>query len=97
MDTWNRLTAVSRGAGGWEAGRKKVKRLNTAPPPTHNIDTDKNVVLARGKRGRGRWKWATGVGWGMWTERGFAWGHGCVMQCAEDVLLSCTLETCVVL
>ena len=25
-----------------------------------------------------------------------AQGDGCTMQCADDVLLSCTLETCVV-
>ena len=32
------------------------------------------------------------------TERVFfAWGDGCTMQGAGDVLLSCALETCMVL
>ena len=41
-----------------------------------------------------------GVGWGAWeigTEKDFAWGDGCTIQCTDDVLLSCTLETCMVL
>ena len=29
----------------------------------------------------------------MGTERDCAWGDGRMMQCADDVLLSCTLET----
>ena len=29
-------------------------------------------------------------------ERDFAWGDGCTMQCADDTLLSCTLESCMV-
>ena len=37
------------------------------------------------------WKWAK---WRkMSTERDFAWGGGHMMQCAGHVLLSCTLET----
>ena len=31
----------------------------------------------------------------MGMERDFAWGNGCTMQWADDVLLSCTLETCI--
>ena len=31
------------------------------------------------------------------TERYFAVGNGSMMQCAGNVLLSCTLETCMVL
>ena len=34
---------------------------------------------------------------GMGTERDFAWGDGHTMQGADDVLLSCALETCLVL
>ena len=30
-------------------------------------------------------------------ERDFAWGGGHMTQCADDVLLSCTLETCMIL
>ena len=30
----------------------------------------------------------------MRTERDFAWGLGCTMQCADAVMLSCALETC---
>ena len=30
-------------------------------------------------------------------ERDFAWGDGRTMQCAGDVLLSCTLDTCMIL
>ena len=33
----------------------------------------------------------------METEKDFAWGDGCMMQCADGVLLSCTLEICMVL
>ena len=32
----------------------------------------------------------------MGMERDFAWGDECMMQCADDVLLSCALETCVI-
>lgn len=28
------------------------------------------------------------------TERDFTWGHGCIMQYADEVSSSCTLETC---
>ena len=31
------------------------------------------------------------------TERHFVWGEGCTIQCADGVVLSCTLETCTVL
>ena len=48
-----------------------------------------------GKRGGGRWRWAKG-GW-IGTEKDFVLGDGYMMQCADDVLLSCTLETCMVL
>ena len=37
------------------------------------------------------WRWANEGKVGM--ERDFTWGHGHVMQSADDVLLSCTLET----
>lgn len=30
----------------------------------------------------------------MGKESDFAWDDGCMMQCAEEVLLSCTVETC---
>ena len=33
----------------------------------------------------------------MGTERDFAWGNGCMTQREDDVLLSGTLETCMVL
>ena len=36
-------------------------------------------------------------GGGMGMERDFAWGGGHNMQCAADVSMSCTLETCMVL
>ena len=32
----------------------------------------------------------------MGTERDFAWGDGHTVLCTDDVLLSCTLETCMV-
>lgn len=36
-----------------------------------------------------------GQRWGeMGTKRDFAWGGGHTMKCADDVLLSCTLQTC---
>lgn len=37
-----------------------------------------------------------GKGWKMETESDLAWNNGCTMQCAE-VLVSCTLETYMVL
>ena len=45
----------------------------------------------------GAWVEVGKVVGGMGTERGFAWGNGCRRQCADDVLLSCTFETCMVL
>ena len=33
---------------------------------------------------------------GMEVERAFAWGDGHTMQCADDILLSCTPATCTV-
>ena len=33
----------------------------------------------------------------MGMLRDFAWGDGHMMQCADDVFLRCTLETCMVL
>ena len=33
----------------------------------------------------------------MGMEGDFAWGDGCTMQCAGDILLSHTLDTCMVL
>ena len=38
-----------------------------------------------------------GKGGKMRMERDFVLGNGRTMQCADDVLLSCTLETCMVL
>ena len=38
-----------------------------------------------------------GKGGQMETERDFAWGERHIILCADDVLLSCTLETCMVL
>ena len=36
-------------------------------------------------------------GWKMGTKRDFAWGDVCTRQCADEVLLSCALEACMVL
>ena len=61
---------------------------------TCHIDTYNSVVTARGKGG-----WGGGGGGrrvGKWGWRDFAWGDGPTMQ-HEDVSLSCTMETCVVL
>ena len=33
----------------------------------------------------------------MGMEKDYAWGDGCLIQCTDDVLLSCTVETCMVL
>ena len=34
--------------------------------------------------------------WGqMGTERVFAWSDDGMMQCADDVVLSCTLQLCI--
>ena len=54
------------------------------------------MVLAREK---GCWgQVEVGKGWGeMEVEKEFAWGRRCTMQCADDVSLSCTLETCMIL
>ena len=54
------------------------------------------MVTARGKEG------GMGVGRGGQSgdngmERGCALGVGHTMQCADGVLLGCTLETCMVL
>ena len=37
------------------------------------------------------------MGWKRGIERNFAWSDGRTMQCADDVLLSCGLGTCMVL
>ena len=50
-------------------------------------------VLER-ERGEGWGRWVKGRKWG-WKET--AWSNGHTMQCADDILLSCTLETCMVL
>ena len=34
---------------------------------------------------------------GEWGWKDFAWGNGHTMQCANDILLSCTLESSMVL
>ena len=59
------------------------------------LKKDCSLVIARGKR------WG-GVGGGgqrgdMGMERDFAWGDGCTVWCADDVLLSCPLEIRMVL
>ena len=48
------------------------------------------------RKGRwGRWKWAKEGYIGM--KRDFTLGDGHMMQCADDVWVSFTLETCMVL
>ena len=42
-----------------------------------------------------KWRQPKGEEWGQ--KRDFAQGDGHTMQCADDVLLSCTLKTCMVL
>ena len=47
--------------------------------------------IARENGGGDRWQWAKGAEMG--AERDLAWGDGHTLQNADDVLLSCTLET----
>ena len=56
---------------------------------------DHSMVIARGKGCVGRRRWAKEGKMGM--EGNVAWGDGCTMDCVDDVLLSCTLEPCMVL
>ena len=59
----------------------------------HNTNTDNSVVMARGSGGQVE----TDKGGKVGIERDFAWGDGHMIQCADDVLLSYTFETCLVL
>ena len=47
----------------------------------------------RESRDGARWRWTKVGKIGMERD----WGAGCTMQCADNVLLSCTLKTCMVL
>ena len=61
----------------------------------YNTDTDSSVVVSgRGKGGVGRQRWAEE---GKWGRKRLAWGDRCTVQCSDDVLLSFTLETCMIL
>ena len=51
------------------------------------------MVIGREKGGWRRWKRAKGGS--MVAERDLTLGGECIMQCADDVLRSCTLETLV--
>lgn len=56
---------------------------------TKGIDKQNNVAIARGK---GEWvEVELGKGEGKWGQKESS------MQCADDIFLSCTIETCVVL
>ena len=48
----------------------------------------------RGKVGGGLVE--VGKGGGMGTEGDFGWDNECLIQGADDILLSCTFETCMV-
>ena len=74
-----------------------VLRLGNCVPLAEELrldceGTDNSMVVARGKGHECRWKWEL-----MGTERDFTSGDGHTMQCADDVLLRYTLETCMVL
>ena len=43
---------------------------------------------------RRKGRWGGGLGGGMGIERDFAWDNEGTMQCADNVLLSHTLDTC---
>ena len=62
-----------------------------------HTDTARSVVIdVVGSVGLGgNWRWAKRGEMGM--ERDFARGNGCTMQCADDILLSHTLESCMFL
>ena len=84
------MTAVrGRELGDW---MKEVKGLSkktyTYITQRHQLDS----VVMEGSRGR--WKWAKG---GKWGQKETFLGDGCPMQCADDVLFSYTLETCMIL
>lgn len=49
----------------------------------------KRLAIAKRKGGQGR----VGKGGLNGKEKDFAWGEGCMMWCADGILLSCTLET----
>ena len=56
------------------------------------------MVMVRGKGGvevGTKRRWSKGVKMG--TERDFAWANKHMTQCADDVLLSCTLDICMIL
>lgn len=73
-----------------DEGMRKNKYL-------YNIQTDNSVVIARGKRGDG-WVEVGKVGSEEgWRQKKTAQANGHTMQCANDVLLSWTLETVIVL
>ena len=92
--------------GGWGAVWKKVKVLSKKCIYIMYIHIYVYILFKHrklygdsqrpeGKGVGGRWRWAK---WGkMGTERNFAWGSGHTVQCADAVLLSCTLDTCMIL
>ena len=62
-------------------------------PHTEHRDTRGSVVIEKGEGGG-----VVGVAkGGKWGWKGTAWGVGPTVQGVDDVLLSCTLETCMVL
>ena len=106
MDTGNRLTAV-RGAGELGDRKKEIWRniwiflqlcvcvyvfllcdIYVTKTQTQSGDSQRE---GRG----GKWRWAKGRIMAM--ERNFALGNGHMLQYADDVQMSCTLETCMVL
>ena len=90
MDTWNRLAAVKgregeRGKGGEEMKRKAcVRNLQSLATVWCGLRGGRAGVSEVGKT----------VRTGREGDRKRLWGG---RQCADDVLLSCTLETCIVL
>lgn len=60
------------------------------------MDPDNSVATARRKRGEVEVEVVVEVGIGG-AERNFAWANERMMQCANDLLLSRTLETSMVL
>ena len=53
------------------------------------------LIIARGETGAGR-RWERARGNKRWHKE-MTLGGECTMQCAGDMLSSCTLETCMVL
>ena len=57
-------------------------------------DTDKNLMVTRGKGGRRKQMWVKGVKYTVMED--LTWGGGHTIQYTDDVLLSCTLETYII-